>query len=244
MAKSNLNVYFDHYADFGEQTLAEDLVIEMIEIFGMEVYYCPRTLKNFNEVYGEDSVSQYRSSYYIPMFIKSINNFGGDGDFLSKFNLQIRDTVTLTVARRPFADEIGSVANIDRPQEGDLIFFPQNNKIFVIKFVEHEVPFYQFGGLQTWDLDCELWEYSNEILATGIAQIDQLQKNFAFDLTSWTIQTEDAYRITDESGYTLTQEQFDYETQVGDYLTENIEIQDEVEEFLDFTQINPLGNNE
>jgi len=244
MSKSNLNVYFNNYNSSGEQRLIEDLIIESISIYGMECYYCPRQLINYDKIYGEDSVSQYLSSYYIPMYIKNIHGFGGDGDFLSKFNLQIRDSVIFTVARRSFADEIGQYASIDRPQEGDLIFFPLNNKIFVVKFVEHEAIFYQMGALQTWDLSCELWEYSNEILATGITQIDQLQKDFAFDFTSFSILTESNQRIFSESGYNVVLENFDYEEQVGENLTENKKFQDEVDNILDWSENNPFGSNE
>lgn len=243
MGKSNLNVYFNNFSSSGEQDLIESLMIESISIYGMECYYCPRTLVNFNQVYGEDTISQYLSSYYIPMYIKNVQGFGGDGDFLSKFNLQIRDTVTFTVARRSFADEIGSIQNLDRPQEGDLVYFPLNNKIFVIKFVEHESIFYQMGALQVWDLSCELWEYSNEILATGIAEIDSIQTTYAFDLTSFGIKTETGYRLADENGYPLVLEEYDYTTQVAQPFTDNDALQTEADTFIDFTEANPFGEN-
>ena len=243
MARSNLNVYFNNFSSSGEQTLIEDLCIEALSIYGMECYYCPRTLINFDRVYGEDTISQYLSSYYIPMYVKNVQGFGGDGDFLSKFNLQIRDSMTFTVARRSFADEIGVIQNLDRPQEGDLVWFPLNNKIFVIKFVEHESIFYQMGALQVWDLSCELWEYSNEILATGIQEIDQIQTTYAFDLTSSNLQTELRERITTEDGYPLVLEEFDYVVQVGQPFTDNDALQTEADTFIDFTEANPFGSN-
>lgn len=243
MVKSNLNVYFNNFNSSGEQKLIEDLIIESISIYGMECYYCPRTLVNYDKIYGEDTISQYLSSYYIPMYIKNVHGFGGDGDFLSKFNLQIRDTIIFTVARRTFAEEVGLSANLIRPQEGDLIYFPINNKIFVIKFVEHEAIFYQMGSLQTYDLSCELWEYSNETLATGIEQIDQLQSNFAFDYTSFSILTENGDMIYSQNGHNIVLENFDYDEQVGQYLNENQKLQDEVENFLDWSATNPFGEN-
>lgn len=244
MGKSNLNVYFNNFASSGEQTLIEDLIIESISIYGMECYYCPRTLLNYDKIYGEDTVSQYLSSFYTPMYIKNVQGFGGDGDFLSKFNIQIRDTMIFTLARRTFADEVGAVANLDRPQEGDIIYFPLNNKVFVIKFVEHEAIFYQMGSLQTYDLSCEMWEYSNEILSTGIQEIDQLQKTFAYDLTSFAILSESNERVYGEDGYSLVLEDYDYEEQVGDNLTDNEELQTEVNTFLDWSVQNPFGSNE
>lgn len=243
MAKSNLNVFFNNYASSGEQKLIEDLIIESIGIYGMECWYIPRTLVNYDKIYGEDPISEYNSSYYIPMYIKNVQGFGGDGDFLSKFNLQIRDSITFTVARKSFSEEIGNDAGLDRPQEGDLIWFPQNSKAFVIKFVEHESIFYQLGALQTWDLECDLWEYSNEILNTGIPEIDQLQKTYAFDTTNFSIMTEDNWQIADENGFPIIQDNYNYEEQVGEFLTDNEPLQTETEEFLDFTHTNPFGEN-
>lgn len=244
MPGTNLNVYFNDFDNFGEQDLIESLIIESINIYGMECYYCPRTLVNLDSIYREDAVSQYLSSFYIPMYIKNIQGFGGDGDFLSKFNLQIRDSITFTVARRSWADEIGASANLDRPQEGDLVYFPQNGKIYVIKFVEHEAIFYQMGALQTWDLQCELWEYSNETLDTGIPAIDQIQKSYAFDLTSFSILTENRERIMDEEGFPLVLEEYVYEDQVGDAFSNNLDLQEEANDFLDWSEINPFGTNE
>ena len=115
-----------------EQFLIEDLVIESIRIYGHEVFYLPRTRIAYDSVYGEDVLSEFRSSYIIEMFIKNIDGFDGDGDFISKFGLEIRDRVTFSIARRTFNNEIGSNTNAVRPNEGDLIFLPLNKKIFEI----------------------------------------------------------------------------------------------------------------
>jgi hypothetical protein len=100
------------------------------------------------------------------------------------------------------------------------------------------------GSLQTYDLSCELWEYSNETLATGIEQIDQLQSNFAFDYTSFSILTENGDMIYSQNGHNIVLENFDYDEQVGQYLNENQKLQDEVENFLDWSAQNPFGSNE
>ena len=145
------NVFFNNFTNSQEQVLIEDLVIESIKIYGHDVYYCPRTLVNKDEIYGEDSISKYNTQYMVEMYVKNVMGFEGEGDFMSKFNLQVRDQMTLTIARRTFFDEIGNIESINRPQEGDLVYFPLNKKIFVVKFVEHEAIFYQMGALQTYD---------------------------------------------------------------------------------------------
>jgi hypothetical protein len=235
------NVFFNNFTNSQEQLLIEDLVIESIKIYGHDVFYCPRTLVNKDEIYGEDSISRYNTQYMVEMYVKNVMGFQGEGDFMSKFNLQIRDQMTLTIARRTFFDEIGNVESIDRPQEGDLIYFPLNKKIFVVKFVEHEAIFYQMGSLQTYDLNCELWEYSNEILNTGINDIDKFQKDYSFDMGVYGLLTEDGYVLKDEDGYDLIQEQYNFSTQVGDSFEDNEEIQSEADNILDFSERDPFS---
>jgi hypothetical protein len=236
-----VSTYFNNFTNSQEQLLIEDLVIESIRIYGHDVFYCPRTLVNKDEIYGEDSISRYDTQYMVEMYVKNVMGFQGEGDFMSKFNLQIRDQMTLTIARRTFFDEIGNVESIDRPQEGDLIYFPLNRKIFIVKFVEHEAIFYQMGSLQTYDLNCELWEYSNEILNTGINDIDKLEKDYSFNMTAYGITTEDEYVIKDEDGYDLIQEQYNFSTQVGDSFEDNVEIQSEADNILDFSERDPFS---
>ena len=173
------NLYFNNYANLGEQTLIEDLIIESIKIYGIECYYMPRTLVAEDNIFGEDPLSKFEQAYNIEMYIKSVDGFEGEGDFLSRFNIEIRDEITFVVARRRWSEEIAEDQStpvdgdgVARPAEGDLIYFPLNGKIFEVKFVEHEAVFYQMGDLQTYELRCELYEYSYEEIDTGIASID------------------------------------------------------------------------
>ena len=178
------NLYFNNYDNINEQTLLEDLIIESIKIYGIECYYMPRTLVAEDNIFGEDPLSKFEQAYNVEMYIKSVDGFDGEGDFLSKFNIEIRDEMTLTVSRRRFSQEIedsNTTKAAGRPVEGDLIYFPLNNKLFEVKFVEHESIFYQMGSLQTYDLRCELFEYSHERLNTGIATIDEIEDLYSGD---------------------------------------------------------------
>ena len=235
------SVFFNNFSSSQEQTLIEDLVIESIRIYGHDCFYLPRSLVNKDNIYGEDSISEYNEQFMVEMYIKNVMGFKGEGDFLSKFNLQVRDQMTFTIAKRVFFDEIGNVRGFDRPREGDLIYFPLNKKVFVVKFVEHEAVFYQLGALQTYDLECELWEYSNEIMNTGIADIDLLQKKYSFDMSQFAILTQDSFVITDEDGYDLVQEQYNFVTQVGASFEDNQDIQTETDDVINFTDANPFS---
>jgi hypothetical protein len=174
------NFYFENYENSGEQNLIEDLVIESIKIYGIDCWYLPRKALNKDSLMNEMASSIVEGAYMIEMYVKNVDGFEGEGDFLSKFGLQIRDSMTLTVANRTFEAEISSIdAGRPRPLEGDLLYFPLNNKIFEIMHVEHESIFYQMGSLQTYDLRCELFEYSGEVVDTGHAAIDSVFREFS-----------------------------------------------------------------
>ena len=128
--------FFNNFQSSQEQQLIEDLVIESIKIYGHDIKYIKRELQNKDRIYGEDrQTSRYVHALSVEMYIKNVDGFQGEGDFLSKFNLEIRDQITFTVSRRVFSEEIGSPMSVDRPREGDLIYFPLNRKIFEIKFI-------------------------------------------------------------------------------------------------------------
>lgn len=204
-----------------EQMLIEDLIIESIRIFGHNVYYINRSFGAMDNLLNEDDLPVFDDAYLMEMYIKNVEGFEGEGDFLSKFGLQIRDSITFTCAIRTFNQEVGQHLDDVRPNEGDLIYFPLNRKIFEIRHVEHEAIFYQMGQLQTYDLRCELFEYSNERFQTGVDEIDQL---FAeYDIA------------TPEASANL-------ET-VSTWAADNEVIQREGESFLDFSEINPFGEN-
>jgi len=208
-------------------------------MYGHDLYYLPRTRVQDDLIYGEDFYSEFNSHYLVEMYIKNVEGFAGQGDFLSKFNLEIRDQITFTVARRTFSDEVGSYTSFVRPREGDLIYFPLNNKLFEIKFVEHEAIFYQLGDLQTFDITCELFEYNNEILNTGIASIDEKQRDFTFNISDFAIKTEDNFAIADEDMNDLALEAFSLDTQ--DPISDNTGLENEGDVILDFSEIDPFS---
>ena len=166
------NYYFENYENSMEQSLIEDLVVESIQIYGVDVWYIPRTIVAKDDILNEDDLSTFDNAYLVEMYVKSVDGFEGEGDFLSKFGLQIRDSITMTMAQRTYELEIGISSEINRPREGDLIYLPLNNKFFELQHVEHEAIFYQIGSLQTYDLRAELFEYSGETFNTGDATID------------------------------------------------------------------------
>lgn len=158
-----------------EQKLVEDLTIETIKSMGRDMVYIPRKLHNEDSLFGEDSNSQFDDAYDLEMYILNVSGFEGEGDLIAKYGLEIKDRATFVVARKRFVDEVTEVdGSIDRPREGDLIYFPLTKALLEINFVEHENPFYQVGALYTYILVCETFTYNNEKFDTGIEELDRI----------------------------------------------------------------------
>lgn len=166
-----INPYFKDYS--GEQDLVEDLTIELIKTMGRDMIYIPRMAVVLDELYGEQRGSYFKNGIPIEMYIDSVNGFEGQGDIATKFGIEIRDNVSLTVSKKRFIQELKTkFPDIIRPREGDLIFFPLAKALFEINFVEHENPFYQHGKLYSYRLTCELMSYNTEEVETGNTDID------------------------------------------------------------------------
>ena len=227
-----------------EQELLEDLVVESIRIYGQDMYYMPRRRENFDGVYYEDDCSVFDTTYLIETYVKSVDGFGGRGSFMSKFGLEIRDEIILCFARRTFANEITrEEAELIRPREGDLIYFPLNNKTFEIKYVDNKPFFYQLGDLQMYEMTCELFEFSNERFSTGIEAIDSLQQNYTINTYDFAILTEDGKVLkTDNGDYIVVPS---YETTIDQFdpLRDNERINNEIndEDIIDFSESNPFA---
>lgn len=288
------NVYFNNFSYAREQDLVEDLSIEAIKIYGHNVKYIPKNAARRDPLFGEDTLSDYTDAVDIEMYIKNVEGFEGEGDFLSKFNLEIRDSVTLTVARKRFdqarserlstevgysylqesantaapsrqylstsantalfginletATSDGYAITSNRPTEGDLIWFPMVDKLFEIKFVEHEAVFYQTGRLQTYDLRCELFTYSNERIDTGISEIDAIEDNLSTDILGFEISLDDdggygAGTLQLEDGGSLMQEyriEDNQPTANNEYFSSNDPVFSS-SSVIDFSERNPFS---
>ena len=169
-----------------EQKFIENLVVESIEIYGQDIYYVPRTIVNKDTVFGEDSDSQFDTAKPIRAYVNNAEGWEGQGELLSKFGVRIEDKTTFIFSREKFKEHVDDSVTLNvegRPNEGDLIWFPTTKHLFEIQFVEAEKPFYQLGKGYVWECQCELFEYSDEDLDTGIAEIDAIEAAFANAIT-------------------------------------------------------------
>jgi hypothetical protein len=289
---------FNNY-DFGrQQDILEELNIETIKVFGHDVKYLPRTLVKQDNVWGEDALSTYNNAINLDVYIKNVEGFEGEGDFLSKFGIEIRDQVTFTTAQRRWKqlvagesvlEEVGSQIFLEsfsvlirdydpyrieaydpvrvdslqnfannstilletgtpgvnnysvtssRPLEGDILYLPLVKKLFEIKFVEHEEVFYQTGRLHTYDLRCELFEYSSERIDTGNTEIDAIETTFSADSLFNQMLLESGDNLLGEDGDSIM---FEFQIESTDRLANNTFFQLQADSIMDFTERNPFS---
>lgn len=222
-----------------EQELLAELVAESIKIHGIDIYYLPRETVNKDEIYTEDALNEYQRALLLDAYLKSYDQFEGEGQFLQKFNLEIRDSVTFAISQRTFQDEISNPVGIARPREGDLIYLPVAKRLLKISYVEKFPVMMPLGSLPSYDVKCEMFEYSGEVLNTGIREIDNIEKSYNIELNNFAISTESRLELRQEDGFSLVLEEYDID--IVDPTAQNDEIEDYADDFIDFSERDPFS---
>lgn len=242
-----INHYFQSGIPIGrrsEQNLYEDLIIECLKIYGFEAYYIPRKFNNIDVIFGEDTISSFEHAYPLEMYLQNVNGFEGDGELMSKFGVELKDTATFVVSKKRWLDTVARSGNTVlelRPAEGDVIYFPLTKSFFEIRKVDTETPFFQIGKLFVFSLQTELMQFSSEDFNTGIAEIDEITDAIDMDIA--------AFEFLLESGDALILEEYEDTSLVLEtYIAKDVEFNTRNEDFdigitdiLDFTERNPFG---
>ena len=174
-----------------EQYLVQDLINEQLKIYGVEIYYLPRKIFKTDNIIREIQSSKFDDVFMMEAYINNYDGYAPDSDIMTKFGLRLKNEISLTISREkyeefiaPFLEGLSSGIRegliteydfadlITRPKEGDLIYFPLGERLFEIKRVESEKPFYQLGTNYVYELSCELYEYENELIDTAIEEVD------------------------------------------------------------------------
>ena len=184
-----LNPFFLHGTS-SEQRLVQDLINEQLRMYGVEVIYIPRKYVNKKTIIEEVTASRFDDNFAIEAYVNNFEGYSGQGDILTKFGVSLKDELAITISKERFEDFISPfLSGLDdgtdtadiilssRPREGDLVYFPLGERLFEVKFVEHESPFYQLGKNYVYELKCELFEYEDEIIDTSIKEIDTRVKD-------------------------------------------------------------------
>lgn len=186
-----VNRYINNYPSqeriTNEYLVMEDIIVESIQMMGHNVYYVPR--ESFDEgdmVFGEYSKSAFNKAYLIEAYLLNVTGHEGQGDFFSKFGLEIRDNDTFIISRRSFLNIVPGSLRM-RPQEGDLVYVPVLHKMYEIKFIEQELMFHSIGKRLpfVYEMKCEAFRSSNEPINTGVQEIDQVaaENNYSMQLS-------------------------------------------------------------
>ena len=169
-----------------EQRLIQSLIDEHLSMFGVDVYYIPRKMIDTDDVLGEVQSSKFNDAYIIEAYLNNFEGYAKGSDIMTKFGINLQNEITLTISRERYEDFIApfivthnaknagtDVLLGERPKEGDLIFFPLGERLFEIKHVEHENPFYQLGKNYIYELQCELFRYEDEQFDTNVSFVDE-----------------------------------------------------------------------
>ena len=186
-----LNPYFQQGA-VSEQNLVQDLINEQLKIYGVEIYYLPRQYVTKNTVIREVIESKFTDAYPIEAYVDTYEGYEGVGTLLSKFGIQELDDLNLIISQErytsyitPLIENIPNIELATRPKEGDLIYFPLGDRLFEIKYVEHEKPFYMLQKNYVYELRCELFRYEDEVIDVGVDAVDEtaVDKGYIQSLT-------------------------------------------------------------
>ena len=188
-----------------EQFLVQDLINEQLKMYGVDVYYLPRKIFKTDDIIREIQSSKFDDVFMLEAYINNYDGYAPDSDIMTKFGLRLKNEISLTISREryeefiaPFLEGISSGIRegriteydfadlITRPKEGDLIYFPLGERLFEIKRVESEKPFYQLGTNYVYELSCELYEYENELIDTAIDEVDNTVEDEGY-ITSLTL---------------------------------------------------------
>ena len=173
-----LNPFFQQGSK-SEQSLVQSLINEQLKIYGVDVHFMPRKYVSSDSVLREVSASSFKDAYPIEAYIDNFDGYGDNPTLLSKFGIEQTNEVTLIISKERFENYISPLMKNEeniklstRPKEGDLIYFPFGDRLFEIKYVEHEKPFYMLKNTYVYELRCELFRYEDEVIDTGVDEID------------------------------------------------------------------------
>ena len=164
----------------GEQGLVQDLINEQLRMYGLECHYIPRKLLTSRTIMREITESRFDQAFPLEAYLMNVDGYAGQGDILSKFGVRVTTEATFVISRERFEESVSPFLEkqeddyeiSNRPREGDLLFSPLGSKLFEIKYVEHEQPFYQLKKTYVYQLRCELFRYEDEVIDTGVETID------------------------------------------------------------------------
>lgn len=171
-----LNQFFNNYYHANTQNLMQSLVDEAIKQKGIDVYYLPRGVVDYDQIFGEGKEYYFNNSSPIEMYQVNYENWGGQGDIFGKFGIQLKNEATYIVSRRRFETEFTGLRTM--PQEGDLLYFPLTRSMLQVIHVDHESVFWPAGSWYIWELRTVLYNYDGSKIDVDNAEIMEEMARF------------------------------------------------------------------
>lgn len=233
--------FFDHHGNSEETAILDSIIVEMIQACGENMLYVPRRVGKLDEIYTEDSLKYYDTAYELEFYLQNVDGFEGLGSFLTNLAPMLQDQLSLQVSISRFEEVVGQNESFSRPREGDLIWFPKNQKMFEIVFADKFKMMYPLGQVYLWNLTCQLYEYSSERFITGVTEIDQIS-SFSADQLDYVIYDHASDPLKNPGGDYLFVTS--YSEGDMDPLDQSDEIEEEADEILDFSESDPFSEGE
>lgn len=165
------NQYFNFTTSKNEQRLYSRLKNEAINIYGDNFYYIKRNSGDYdnitNQVLGQDPFQNFTDATLVCLYPENIDGFEGNREMLNKFGFTLSESMKFLIHQHEF-----KLTGLERPEPGDLIYWPTVNRLFKITFVDFDYEFNQLGQNCVWQLQADLFQYSSEKIDTNIEEID------------------------------------------------------------------------
>lgn len=173
-----VNKYFNQTRRRSEQDLFTSLVVETIQIHGVDVLYIKRE-SYIDPILNETKSSKFKDTLEIEMYIPESEQPQGDLYFMSQIGISYKETSEAYVAIKRWREVAGN--ELIQPREGDLIYVgnPNDtyesfiNKMYEIKSVSVGHPERgQFGKNHTYRILMEIYQPSYDEIDTDYTDID------------------------------------------------------------------------
>ncbi|NDG29906.1 hypothetical protein EB118_07395 [bacterium] len=164
------------------------------------------------------------------------------------YNLILEDSGEILYQNEMLSDTDGrkiddyDYSGIYRPREGDLIWLPLVQSMYEIKFCEDNEYFFQLGKTYTYELRCDRFDYSSEIIDTDVSEIDEIEDSYSLATNILDeLLDEDGDKMLLEDSNTIILEGDTFENRANtadnDFITSEVNDDD----ILDFSEANPFA---
>lgn len=179
------NKFFTPTENVNEQSLFNSLVVESIQINGVDVKYIKRTYGDIDNILGEVKSSIYKDMYEIEMYSNDYGQNVNENPVMTKFGFNLNDTSEFLVSITRWEETIYD-PELLRPREGDLIYVGNSNTLhssymntfYEIRSVRIGMPDkFQLGGVYCYRLTCDIFQPSHDVVQTDNTDIDDFLNN-------------------------------------------------------------------